>query len=473
MQKSLFVLVLALVAAPLAAAAFPQTLRLQGALRNLAGEPATDGAYGATFVVYDGPGAGAAKLYSEAHPAVSVNNGVFTVVLGSVDAAVNPLPDVIFVQHDALFLGVTVGEEPELARTPLQAVPWAFRAKTADSTSALQCTGCVSGAHLAPAVLDGYVKTADLSAYVTVEDFQKLAVPKVQTVQGTLAPGESLTLSHGAGSFAASAVGYLKQEGAWVALAGAQVQAGVGSDPAHDVHWSFDACDAADQTDEQNDGKFVGNITCVDGKFGKALSFPGGSNTHVRLDVTAKLAKISSQHTFAMWLRYKPGDTTNAPFSYDDGGNKHLWNHNDGAMTMHWSGGSNLSGVLTIPKDAWAHVATTYDGSTWRAYLNGVETGSVANQPNLPLGAGNCILLGEDADGNCAGGGDTDVFAGLIDELHVYTRALSAAEIAELVATNGADKALGGRIVLTDENTASLTNNSLEAGDYRLVVVTP
>jgi len=41
------------------------------------------------------------------------------------------------------------------------------------------------------------------------------------------------------------------------------------------------------------------------------------------------------------------------------------------------------------------------------------------------------------------------------------------------VATNGADKALGGRIVLTDENTASLTNNSLEAGDYRLVVVTP
>ena len=82
-----------------------------------------------------------------------------------------------------------------------------------------------------------------------------------------------------------------------------------------------------------------------------------------------------------------------------------------------------LNGPTALTINQWTHLAGTWDGSTLRLYLGGVE---VASQPrsgtlevnNSPLHIGGNTYNGEN-------------FSGLIDEVRIYNRALTPAEIAQ------------------------------------------
>ena len=84
-------------------------------------------------------------------------------------------------------------------------------------------------------------------------------------------------------------------------------------------------------------------------------------------------------------------------------------------------------GGVGLLLNAWAHLAATYDGAILRLYLNGNEVGSqaLANPlvtSTLPLRIGGNAVWGEH-------------FAGLIDEIRIYNRPLSPAEIQTDMAT--------------------------------------
>jgi hypothetical protein len=88
-------------------------------------------------------------------------------------------------------------------------------------------------------------------------------------------------------------------------------------------------------------------------------------------------------------------------------------------------GGSirTLRGATQVPAGAWTHVATTFDGVTQRLFVNGVE---VANSPQVgTIAVGTGVLR---IGGNSAWTGE--FFSGLIDEVRIFNRALTAAEIA-------------------------------------------
>ena len=80
-----------------------------------------------------------------------------------------------------------------------------------------------------------------------------------------------------------------------------------------------------------------------------------------------------------------------------------------------------VSGPTASPVNAWTHVALTYDGTTLRLFVNGTQvatqaaTGAIQTTTN-PLWIGGNSPYGE-------------YFAGLIDEVRVYNRALTATEI--------------------------------------------
>ena len=77
-----------------------------------------------------------------------------------------------------------------------------------------------------------------------------------------------------------------------------------------------------------------------------------------------------------------------------------------------------------MPTGGWQHVAITYDGTSLRAFLNGTPLGAAqtATIPSVsaPLQLGAWIF----------GATDADFFSGTLDEVRVYGRALSQAEIA-------------------------------------------
>ena len=88
------------------------------------------------------------------------------------------------------------------------------------------------------------------------------------------------------------------------------------------------------------------------------------------------------------------------------------------------SGGVQLISGQQLSTNQWQHIALTADGSKFRIYINGQEKASVAGT----LGGQNSAPL--DIGGVCSGVGAT--FPGLLDEVTIANRALTATEIAAL-----------------------------------------
>jgi len=75
----------------------------------------------------------------------------------------------------------------------------------------------------------------------------------------------------------------------------------------------------------------------------------------------------------------------------------------------------------TLPVNVWSHLAVTFDGSTQRLFLNGVEVASAAASGTLMQTSGAFRVGGNKLWG--------EWFGGSIDDVRVYSRALTATEI--------------------------------------------
>ncbi|HEX6388808.1 MAG TPA: LamG domain-containing protein, partial [Solirubrobacteraceae bacterium] len=89
----------------------------------------------------------------------------------------------------------------------------------------------------------------------------------------------------------------------------------------------------------------------------------------------------------------------------------------------HANTGTDLwaSGPAAPALNTWTHFATTYDGTTIRLFVNGVQVGTRAQTGSLlqstqPLRFGGTAVWAE-------------WFQGRLDEIRVYNRALTAAQI--------------------------------------------
>jgi hypothetical protein len=74
---------------------------------------------------------------------------------------------------------------------------------------------------------------------------------------------------------------------------------------------------------------------------------------------------------------------------------------------------------LTV--NAWTHLAFTYDGATFRIFVNGVQVATRAQAGAISASA-QVLRIG----GNSVWG---EYFQGRIDEVRIYNRALTQAEI--------------------------------------------
>jgi hypothetical protein len=89
--------------------------------------------------------------------------------------------------------------------------------------------------------------------------------------------------------------------------------------------------------------------------------------------------------------------------------------------------GGQSNGVASgvdLPMNTWTHVAGSFDGSTFRIYVNGALAGTSA--AGQFLGPPNNAPLTIGSAGACVS------FAGSIDETHIFSRALSDSEIAAI-----------------------------------------
>lgn len=89
-----------------------------------------------------------------------------------------------------------------------------------------------------------------------------------------------------------------------------------------------------------------------------------------------------------------------------------------------------LQGPKAVTRQTWVHIAGTYDGATARLYVDGQQVATQAMTGRFPKDTTPFILGG---NGNGAGNANvTERFPGVIDEIMLYRRALSATEIMQL-----------------------------------------
>lgn len=106
-----------------------------------------------------------------------------------------------------------------------------------------------------------------------------------------------------------------------------------------------------------------------------------------------------------------------------------LWLDGNGSAVMSIGDGNVSAHVVSLPiaLNAWSHIVGTYDGnSTLRLYINAVEVNSTATAL-IPVTAGDLFLGVSNASYE-------DPFIGLIDDARLYSRALTASDVAQLYA---------------------------------------
>jgi len=149
----------------------------------------------------------------------------------------------------------------------------------------------------------------------------------------------------------------------------------------------------------------------------------------------------------------------------------------DGAITYAdsatWSYAS-IGSYGSVPAGVWSHVAVTFDGSMLRFYVNGVQVGSRARGGSLTT-TSNVVCL---AAYNCLG----LRFAGTLDEVNVFQRPLSVAEIQTAAGVSGSvaagsavgavplfvsvmqpDAQRGSRAIASQRRAVQLRNESVHA----------
>jgi len=180
----------------------------------------------------------------------------------------------------------------------------------------------------------------------------------------------------------------------------------------------------ADASGQGNTGTISSATWTAAGKFGSALSFNGTSAWVTVAD--APSLDIATGMTIEAWVNPTSGtgwrtvvlkESSNG-FAYS------LYSANNASRPagyVNTAGDMALNGTSAVPLNTWTHVALTYDGATMRMFVNGVQVSTraltgAALVSNGPLRIGGNSVWGE-------------YFRGAIDEVRVYNRALTAAEI--------------------------------------------
>lgn len=189
-------------------------------------------------------------------------------------------------------------------------------------------------------------------------------------------------------------------------------------------------------------GTLTNGVEFAPGEVGAAFSF-NGTNQYVHVNGSQS---VSGARTITAWIYPSPntglglpiivGGVTGAGDFFGVAGTAGNCNIGQNELYIdHWGTPCYDSNLVVTP-NSWNFVAVTYDGSsTITFYLNGVASAPISGQ-FYDYGINTYDIGGN----NIFGTTTKPAFNGLIDELDVYSRALTAAEIQSIFNAGAAGK---------------------------------
>ncbi|MHC4567159.1 MAG: LamG domain-containing protein, partial [Planctomycetota bacterium] len=211
------------------------------------------------------------------------------------------------------------------------------------------------------------------------------------------------------------------------------------ADPDLAAYWGFDegsGTTAFDLSGNGNDGTFVGDPQWVVGMYGGALEFDG--DDYINCGNGPSL-QIQAEITMAFWFQVQAFQNTWEGFmakgdnSYraSRGGGNGNATHMGASGTSVGGGNGWFNGTVIVTGGDWHHYAATYDGVEGKIYIDGVldVTSPGTGQINI---SGYDLYIGENSQATGR------FFHGLLDDVRIYSRALTEEEIQGVMAGGGA-----------------------------------
>lgn len=172
--------------------------------------------------------------------------------------------------------------------------------------------------------------------------------------------------------------------------------------------------DGTDSTGVYSETAHSGTLSYAVGQIGNAAFFGTGkiTLTDIPLNTTAAFS-------VSAWMKVNACQGYQTVIARDTSHGFFI----QGDCTLVWYNGSGSQTTLKISATVWQHVITTYDGQYMHIYVNGVADAAVP-QPGVFAGSNVLSFLGTS--------GSTDNLTGGVDEVGVWSRVLTAGEIASL-----------------------------------------
>ena len=180
----------------------------------------------------------------------------------------------------------------------------------------------------------------------------------------------------------------------------------------------------ADASGNGNTGTITHAIWTDEGRYGKALVFDGIDSLVTVADSTS--LHLRSAMTLEAWVQPSTIPSVCRDVIHKGLGDYHLQAAFEN--TGYPGGGARIAGSdavsyarAQLPTDTWTHLAVAYDGSALRVFVNGQQ---VSNRPYRGSIASSetPLQIGGDSRRGC-------FFSGVIDEVRIYNRALTQAQI--------------------------------------------
>jgi hypothetical protein len=209
-------------------------------------------------------------------------------------------------------------------------------------------------------------------------------------------------------------------------------------------HWTFDQGSgtiATDSSGSGNNGTLMNGPTWTAGKIGGALAL-NGTSSYVVVPDSASL-DIAGSGSISVWVKRnavstgdwrailaKGNDNVNAHYNYgmEFASNDHIEIDVGGGTT-----GTKVVESTILQNDLinWHHHAVVWNGSQIKYYYDGVPVGTGWAQAAPSVGNAANLFFGQFGTGG-------DFFSGVIDELRLYNRALTAQDVVTLYSSGAA-----------------------------------
>ena len=195
--------------------------------------------------------------------------------------------------------------------------------------------------------------------------------------------------------------------------------------------YGFDEATGTGVTDASgrgNAGTIAGGAvrTTATAKFGGAITFDGVNDLISVPD--ANSLDLTNAMTLEAWVRPTASGNYRTVMLKETAGNlvyalyaSSTFGGSGVQRPSAWIFADGLGPTTALPVNTWSHIATTYDRTNWRFYVNGVQVATRAYAPAIQTSTGALRIGGNNIW--------AEWFAGQIDEVRLYDRALSAAEV--------------------------------------------